>query len=193
MIEWNFKTDKTKILAAATGVTVLAAVSCTTVYRSVVVLPAYPGASYIGSDQCDTCHDDVCKDFVTADHARLMAQGNNALNAGCESCHGPCSVHSDSGGDTPPPYYFTAGRGARSSYGARLADLPPRSEETVCYQCHLDVRSQFELPYHHPVPEGKLKCSDCHDPHKGSIFRGGGVALLSQNLSLIHISEPTRP
>jgi predicted CXXCH cytochrome family protein len=177
----KFKRGKKTILAVGATLLLLAAISCTTVYRTTVVLPNYPGATYIGSDQCDTCHDDIYKNFVTADHARLMAQGNNALNAGCESCHGPCSVHSDSGGDTLPPYSFTAGRERHNSYGARLTEITPRSQETVCYQCHADVRAQFELPIHHPVPEGRMTCTDCHDPHQGSIFRGGGTALLAQN------------
>lgn len=184
MINCNFifrKKERKTALAAGATLLLLAAISCTTVYRTAVVLPNYPGATYIGSDQCDTCHDDIYQDFVTADHARLMAKGTNALNAGCESCHGPCSVHADSGGDILPPYTFTAGRGSRTSYGARLTDEPPRSEETVCYQCHGDVRGQFELPFHHPVPEGELACTDCHDPHKGSIFKGGGTRLLSLN------------
>ncbi len=156
-------------------------ISCSTVSRSVVQLPNVPGATYIGSEQCDTCHDNIYKDFVTADHARLMARGTNALDAGCESCHGPCSTHAESGGDTKPPYIFTSGRSGTGSYGARLAVQPPRSEETVCYQCHADVRAQFQLPDHHPVPEGRMACSDCHDPHKGSIFLGGGTSELSEN------------
>jgi len=184
MINCNFnfsKMAKTTALASGAALLLLAAISCATVHRTVVQLPQVPGATYIGSEQCDTCHDDIYKDFVTADHARLMAQGTNALNAGCESCHGPCSAHSDSGGDVKPPYTFTAGRGPRSSYGARLTAEPPRSEESVCYQCHADVRAQFELPDHHPVPEGRMTCTDCHDPHKGSIFIGGGTSLLSEN------------
>jgi len=52
----------------------------------------------------------IYRDFKTADHARLFAQGKNGLNAGCESCHGPCSLHEDSGGDVKPPFSFTAGR-----------------------------------------------------------------------------------
>jgi predicted CXXCH cytochrome family protein len=175
------KTGKIAALAAGVVLLVLAAISCATVHRTVVQLPNVPGETYIGSDQCDMCHDDIYKDFATADHARLMAQGTNALNAGCESCHGPCSLHAESGGGVLPPYTFTAGRGRRSSYGARLTAEPPRSEETMCYQCHADVRAQFELPDHHPVPEGHMACTDCHDPHKGSIFKGGGTALLTEN------------
>jgi predicted CXXCH cytochrome family protein len=168
-------------LAGVVVVPLLVVISCSTINRSVVQLPNVPGATYIGSEQCDTCHDNLYKDFATADHARLMAQGTNALDAGCESCHGPCSTHAESGGDTKPPYIFTSGRAETSSYGAHLAVEPSRSEETVCYTCHADVRGQFNLPNHHPVPEGRMTCSDCHDPHKGSILAGGGTALLSEN------------
>lgn len=168
-------------LAAAGLALALAAISCGTVSRSVVVLPNVPGAHYIGSKECEQCHDELYRDFATADHARLIAPGTNGLNAGCEGCHGPASLHSDSGGDTLPPFTFTAGRSQTGSYGARLAVAPARSVETMCYQCHPDVRGQFSLPDHHPVPEGKLACTDCHTPHKGSIHQGGGTAILSEN------------
>lgn len=168
-------------LAAAGLVLALAAISCGTVSNSVVLLPNVPGAKYIGSKECEQCHDDLYKGFATADHARLIAPGTNALNAGCESCHGPCSLHADSGGDTLPPYTFRPGRAQTGSYGARLAEAPARATDTLCYQCHGDVRGQFSLPAHHPVPEGKLACADCHSPHKGSIHVGGGTSILSEN------------
>lgn len=49
-------------------------------------------------------------------------------------------------------------------------DLIVKPQETyeMCYQCHEEVRGEFALPSHHPVPEKKVICSDCHDPH-GSI------------------------
>jgi len=180
---FSTKRGRGMVLAGGTLGLVLAAISCQTVNRAVVVLPDVPGAKYIGSKECEQCHDKLYRDFATADHARLIAAGTNALNAGCESCHGPCSLHSESGGETKPPYSFTAGRPQASSYGARLQVEPARAKETVCFQCHLDVRGQFSLPSHHPVPEGKLTCTACHSPHKGSIHVGGGTSLMSENES----------
>ena len=43
----------------------LVVISCSTLNRTVVQLPNVPGATYIGSDQCDTCHDNIYKDFAT--------------------------------------------------------------------------------------------------------------------------------
>src|SRR5438045_5018244 len=134
------------IWTAAAMALLLAAISCRSVNRSVVLLPDVPGAKYIGSKECEQCHEKLYREFATADHARLIAEGANALNAGCESCHGPCSAHSESGGETKPPYSFAAGRPAAGSFGARLIVDPRRSKETVCFTCHADVRGQFNLP-----------------------------------------------
>src|SRR5689334_20066192 len=97
-------------LVAGSAVLVFGVISCGTVSRSVVVLPNVPGAEYLGSQACAECHEAIYRDFATADHARLIAQGPNALHAGCESCHGPSSLHAQSGGDVKPPYSFTPGR-----------------------------------------------------------------------------------
>jgi predicted CXXCH cytochrome family protein len=168
------------LAAAAVGL-LCVVISCGTVTRSTVVLPDVPGAKYIGSKECEQCHEEISRDFATADHARLIAAGTNSLGAGCESCHGPCSTHEDSGGETPPPYAFTSGRPRLDSFGARAPVQPPRATETVCFQCHADVRGQFGLPSHHPVTEDKLSCTECHSPHKGSAYSSGGTSLLSQN------------
>ena len=167
------------------AVAALGVISCGTVTRSVVQLPNVPGAKYIGSKECEQCHDTLYRDFAMADHARLIAKGTNSLNVGCESCHGPANLHSDSGGDVKPPYSFTSGRQTKGSFGARVAVSPARDVEKACYTCHADVRGQFNLPNHHPVPEGRMTCTDCHSPHKGSVTLGGGTSLLSQNDSCL--------
>lgn len=46
-------------------------------------------------------------------------------------------------------------------------DLIVHPEETakMCYECHQNVRAEFSLPSRHPVPEAKVFCTDCHEPH----------------------------
>lgn len=38
-------------------------------------------------------------------------------------------------------------------------------EPELCYACHGDQRARFSLTERHPVNEGFMTCSDCHDPH----------------------------
>ncbi|MBF0136203.1 MAG: DmsE family decaheme c-type cytochrome [Magnetococcales bacterium] len=43
--------------------------------------------------------------------------------------------------------------------------LDKRSQPSVCFGCHKTQRAMFNRPSHHPVPEGKMSCSNCHNPH----------------------------
>jgi DmsE family decaheme c-type cytochrome len=43
--------------------------------------------------------------------------------------------------------------------------LSKATQTDVCYTCHKEQRTQMNRPSHHPVPEGKMSCSDCHNPH----------------------------
>jgi DmsE family decaheme c-type cytochrome len=40
-----------------------------------------------------------------------------------------------------------------------------KSQTEVCYTCHKQQRTDMSKPSHHPVAEGKMGCSDCHNPH----------------------------
>lgn len=41
------------------------------------------------------------------------------------------------------------------------------SAAASCRRCHADVAAEFAQPNHHPVPEGRMHCSSCHDVHGG--------------------------
>lgn len=161
-IKMLWSKPRVKQIAASLSVALLAAglLSCATLNRVVVAPPKIPGATFIGSENCTQCHDNITKDFKTASHARLKAEGANSTEIGCESCHGPGSIHSESG-------------------GARNTIVNPRKSPDACFECHLDKRGQFHLSSHHPVIEGKVSCSDCHNPHKGEAIHGG-TALASE-------------
>ena len=53
----------------------------------------------------------------------------------------------------------------------------------ACYKCHAKIYSEFALPSHHPVKEGKMFCSDCHDPQMqqdGSLRAGRSESVVLQ-------------
>ena len=164
---------KNALIFGGTAAWGLLLVSCVMVSRSIIMPPNIPGATFVGSKDCAQCHEDITKGFTSATHAKLMAPGDNAKEMGCESCHGPGSVHSKAGG------------------GAGSIVNPAKNPET-CFQCHLDKRGEFALASAHPVMHGKMSCSDCHDPHKGDAIRGGGVRMASANDVCLKCHEAQR-
>jgi predicted CXXCH cytochrome family protein len=147
---------------AALGAIGWLAISCGTLERTVVAPPAIPGATFTGSASCVDCHEEIVKGFRTADHARLQAHGAKAMEAGCESCHGPGSLHNESGGE-------------------RGTIINPRRDPQICFDCHLNIRAEFSHASRHPVGTNRLTCGDCHNPHTGSAHRAGGTQLASEN------------
>ncbi len=152
-----------KLLWIGGGAIALALImlSCSTTTRTIMAPPSIPGAEFVGSSECATCHEAITRDFDTATHAALKAEGNGT-NMGCESCHGPGSLHVSSG-------------------GAPNTIINPKDSPQTCFQCHLEVRARFTLPHHHPVLEGKVSCADCHNPHKGPAIKSGGTQLAAAN------------
>jgi DmsE family decaheme c-type cytochrome len=43
--------------------------------------------------------------------------------------------------------------------------LVKRDQADVCFSCHTEQRAQSYLPYTHPVQQGLVACSDCHNAH----------------------------
>jgi len=45
------------------------------------------------------------------------------------------------------------------------AQLKSTSESELCFSCHKQKQAQFFRASHHPIREGKMECSECHNPH----------------------------
>jgi len=61
----------------------------------------------------------------------------------------------------------TAGMGCNDCHSVHsTAQMNLKEEEpNLCYGCHRDIKSQVNRQSHHPIEEGKVSCSNCHDPH----------------------------
>ncbi len=142
------------------------AISCGTIDRVVVAPPLIPGAKYVGNDACATCHEKTVKNFKLTPHSRIQipGEGDRVQNQGCEGCHGPGSLHVDAGG------------------GKGKFIVNPGKKPDACFQCHIDKQAEFSLAYHHPVKEGRMSCTSCHDPH-------GDDAKKPKTLSIARVNE----
>lgn len=106
------------------------------------------GAKYVGSETCATCHEETAKRMKLSTHNRITIPGETYTIEGCEMCHGPGSLHVDA-----------------EDKDKKKHIIDPNKNPERCLACHIDKKAQFRQPYHHPVLEGKMSCSDCHEMH----------------------------
>src|SRR5512142_569199 len=53
-------------------------------------------ATYVGSETCSSCHEDIFKAFKTNRHYTVEADKKRGFDGkACESCHGPGSKHAE--------------------------------------------------------------------------------------------------
>jgi len=52
-----------------------------------------------------------------------------------------------------------------TSHAVEDAVRAKATQATVCFSCHAEQRAANLKPSHHPVIEGLMACSDCHNPH----------------------------
>jgi DmsE family decaheme c-type cytochrome len=109
--------------------------------------------------------DKTCLGCHAAAHPDFERSPHAKADVGCTSCH---SVH--------------------ASKEETLLKAP---QPTLCFQCHSDTKPAFDMPFHHKVNEGLIKCADCHDVH-GSFGNNNLRSTVDQNAICTKCHTETR-
>jgi DmsE family decaheme c-type cytochrome len=141
--------------------------------------------------RCADCHDDVVQKMSNQTHMRIQPFEVNGRTVGCEGCHGDGTRHIESGDKTAIHTFskeaddsdacLTCHRGkgmpewhasthAQQDVACTKCHTIHRqtSPQDSCRGCHGRETSQFQLPSHHPLREGKMTCASCHDVHSAN-------------------------
>ena len=110
------------------------------------------------SQTCLACH-------ASGDEHNNFLRGAHWTNGvGCTDCHSP---HDTSVTPTRIGSITFVSRASQLKPDASTLKQLKVSEPQLCLSCHTEMKAQFNMPFHHKVLEGQIKCSDCHNPHGG--------------------------
>ena len=59
--------------------------ACTDSGRTLLAPPEIPDAEFVGTEECDMCHDAIVAEFATATHAGLEPLQTDTPGLGCEA------------------------------------------------------------------------------------------------------------
>ena len=134
---------------------------------------------------CQSCHGDSLKHLSSKSNAPDVIFGSKKgayspneikdQNTACLTCHekDPKRTHWQGGAHQAANLACTSCHVAHTPHD-KVREKPTQAQ--VCYTCHQDQKAQANKFSHHPIPEGKIACSDCHNPHGSA-----GPKLLVKN------------
>jgi len=96
-------------------------------------------------------------------------------NASCLTCHQKSFARTHWDGSA----HQIADVACASCHEVHTAHDKVRDKKTqpeICFNCHKEQRADSKKISHHPIGEGKVVCSDCHNPHGSA-----GPKLLKKN------------
>ena len=122
-------------------------------------LAMVPSKEY--NDVCLTCH---VKDLSRSHWTDSL---HSARGVSCRDCH---QIHQPNGQSEPhllkhSPQAFASTRW--NTTASQVTQQPQMLINGVCLSCHPQQLAHFRLNSRHPVFEGRMTCTDCHNPHGG--------------------------
>ena len=119
---------------------------------------------------CETCHGPGGGHVEDADVKKIFSFKTataKEINQRCLECHSSGKDHMNFSRSAHSQNNLSCLSCHSSHKGMTNQFLLVKAQPTLCYGCHLKMKGQFNMPFHHRVEEGLIQCSDCHNPHGG--------------------------
>jgi DmsE family decaheme c-type cytochrome len=87
------------------------------------------------------------------------------INKQCLTCHASGPTHLNSANSFHRQNDVSCTNCHSAHHAASREKLLVKAQPDLCYSCHLQQKSQFNMPFRHRVNEGLIQCTDCHNQH----------------------------
>jgi DmsE family decaheme c-type cytochrome len=121
---------------------------------------------------CETCHGPGAAHVEDADPKKIFSFKTataKEINQRCLECHSSGKDHMNFSRSAHSENNLSCVSCHSSHKGMPNQFQLIKTQPALCYSCHLKVKAQFNMPFHHRVEEGLIQCSDCHNTHGGFI------------------------
>jgi DmsE family decaheme c-type cytochrome len=159
--------------------------------------PSPPAAAFDVND-CATCHEKAVQHMATTPHAgvpqscaachgdvtghlksvtekgepgtilSIKTMKPPEVNQTCQGCHQETHNATWTGSAHERRGLACTTCHSAHDFKSPKSQLKTAREPDTCFSCHGAIRAQGLRTSHHPVREGLLSCSSCHNPHDGS-------------------------
>lgn len=123
----------------------------------------------LGPQGCETCHGPgsahVQDPENPALHPRIDKLPATVQSEVCQKCHSGKSQFFWHGSVHESRNLSCISCHSVHSFKSVTGQLKAANTAEACVSCHKDVRAQLWKSSHHPIREGKMTCTDCHNPH----------------------------
>ena len=119
---------------------------------------------------CETCHGPGAAHAEDADPKKIFSfktASAKEINQRCLACHSSGSEHMNFSRSAHSENNLSCVSCHSPHQAGNKQFLLIKAQPALCYSCHQKIKPQFNMPFHHRVEEGLIKCSDCHNPHGG--------------------------